>query len=137
MFNRAIHTQSPPQYRSSDQDPLYQFHQYLDVKEIKTVPYAPLSHPFVERLIGTIRREYLDLTLFWTAADLEEKLRFFSALFQSASRTLGLGRGVATARSSTGDIKLRLLPVPAGLSRTLSDSHSRMIQEFATNSFPG
>src|SRR2546426_9747869 len=27
----------------------------LDVKEIKTVPYAPLSHPFVGRLIGTIR----------------------------------------------------------------------------------
>jgi hypothetical protein len=22
---------------------------------VKTVPYAPLSHPFVERLIGTIR----------------------------------------------------------------------------------
>ena len=27
------------------------------VKAIKTVPYVPLSHPFVERLIGTIRRE--------------------------------------------------------------------------------
>ena len=25
----------------------------------ETVPYAPLSHPFVERLIGTLRREYL------------------------------------------------------------------------------
>jgi hypothetical protein len=40
----------------------------LDVEAIKTVPYAPLSHPSVERLIGTIRREYLDRTLFWTAA---------------------------------------------------------------------
>ena len=36
---------------------------------------APLSHPFVERLIGAIRRECLDRTLFWTAADLEVKLR--------------------------------------------------------------
>jgi putative transposase len=27
---------------------------------------VPLSHPFVERLIGTIRRERLDRTLFWT-----------------------------------------------------------------------
>jgi len=26
----------------------------LNVVEIKTVPYVPLSHPFVERLIGTI-----------------------------------------------------------------------------------
>ena len=35
----------------------------LDVTEIKTVPYVPLSHPFVERLIGTIRRESLDRAL--------------------------------------------------------------------------
>jgi len=35
---------------------------------------VPLSHPFVERLIGTIRREYLDRILFWTTADLEAKL---------------------------------------------------------------
>jgi hypothetical protein len=49
----------------------------LDVEAIKTVPYVPLSHPFVERLIGTIRRECLDRTLFWTAADLEGKLLDF------------------------------------------------------------
>ena len=40
----------------------------------KTVPYVTLSHPFLERLIGTLRRECLDRTLFWTATDLEAKL---------------------------------------------------------------
>jgi len=35
------------------------------------------SHPFVERLIGTIRREFLDQTLFWNAVDLEKKLGMF------------------------------------------------------------
>jgi hypothetical protein len=45
-------------------DPLYQFHQWqanlriLEATEIKSIPYVPLSHPFVERLIGTLRREY-------------------------------------------------------------------------------
>ena len=39
--------------------------------------YVPLSHPFVERLIGTVRRECLDRTLFWTTADLESKLLDF------------------------------------------------------------
>src|SRR3989475_8091746 len=59
MFNRAIRGQTIPKYLSSDHDPLYRFHQWqanlriLEVKEIKTVPYVPLSHPFVERLIGT------------------------------------------------------------------------------------
>jgi putative transposase len=47
------------------------------VDEIKTVPYTPLSHPFIERLIGTIRREYLDHILFWNAQDLERKLADF------------------------------------------------------------
>ena len=49
----------------------------LEVTDVKTVPYVPLSHPFVERLIGTIRREYLDRSLFWTAVDLETKLLEF------------------------------------------------------------
>ena len=37
------------------------------------------SHPFVERLIGTTRREYLDHMLFWNARDLERKLGDFQA----------------------------------------------------------
>jgi len=41
------------------------------------VPYAPVSHPFVERLIGTIRREYLDRVFFWNAVDLAQKLEAF------------------------------------------------------------
>jgi hypothetical protein len=77
---RAIRGQGVPTYLSSDHDPLYGFHQWqanlrvLEVTEIKTIPYVPLSHPFVERLIGTMRREYLDRMLFWTTADLERKL---------------------------------------------------------------
>jgi putative transposase len=90
MFNRAIRGQrSLPKYLSSDNDPLYRFHQWqanlriLEVTEIKTVPYVPLSHPFVERLIGTIRREYLDHMLFWTTADLESKLLDFRIYFNN------------------------------------------------------
>jgi hypothetical protein len=49
--------------------------------EVKTVPYVPVSHPFVERLIGTIRREYLDRILFWTAVDLESKLSAFRGYY--------------------------------------------------------
>jgi putative transposase len=83
MFRRAIRGKSLPKYLSSDHDPLYRFQQWkanlrvLEVKEIKTVPYVPLSHPFVERLIGTLRREYLDRTLFWTTFDLDAKLTEF------------------------------------------------------------
>jgi putative transposase len=61
----------------------------FDVEAIKTVQYAPRSHPFVERLIGTIRRERLDRTLFWTATDLELKLLDF----QRYDNVIALMRG--------------------------------------------
>jgi putative transposase len=59
----------------------------LEVTEIKTAPYVPLSHPFVERLIGTLRRECLDRTLFWTTTDLEAKLLDFQHFIMSIERT--------------------------------------------------
>ena len=57
---------APPTYFSSGHDPLFECPRWkanlriLGVKEVKTVPFVPLTHPFVERLVGTVRREYLD-----------------------------------------------------------------------------
>ena len=96
MFQRAIRASALPKYLSSDHDPLYRFHQcqanlrVLGVSEIKTVPYVPLSHPFVERLIGSVRREYLDRTLFWTTADLEAKLIDFQHYYNGHRTHAGL-----------------------------------------------
>ena len=74
---------SPATYLSSNNDPLFDFHRWkanlrvLEVDELKAVPYTPTSHPFVERLIGTARREFLDHVLFWNSVDLESKLSAF------------------------------------------------------------
>jgi transposase InsO family protein len=96
MFQQATRGHGLPNYLSSDHDPLYRFHQWqanlriLQVTEIKAVPYVPLSHPFIERLIGTIRREFLDRTLFWTAADLEAKLIDFQRYYNAERTHAGL-----------------------------------------------
>jgi putative transposase len=77
-------------------NPLYRFHQWqanlrvLEVQEIKTVPYVPVSHPFVEHLISTVRREYPDRTLFWTTADLETKLFDFQRFYNGHRTHVGL-----------------------------------------------
>jgi transposase InsO family protein len=55
-----------------------------------TVPYVPRSHSFVERLIGTVRREYLDRTLFWTTVDLERKLIDFQHYYNRHRTHAGL-----------------------------------------------
>jgi putative transposase len=83
MFHYAISGQPLPKRLSTDHDPLFRFHRWLanlrvlEIEEIKSVPYAPVSHPFVERLIGTVRREYLDRMFFWNAVDLTRKLGEF------------------------------------------------------------
>ena len=51
---------------------------------MQTVPQVPWSHLFIERLIGTIRREYLDRLLFWTADDLERKPELFKNYYNAA-----------------------------------------------------
>ncbi len=90
MFNVAIYGQGAPCYLSTDHDPLFEAHRWtanlrvLAVDEIKTVPDVPVSHPFVERLIGTIRREFLDQVLFWNGCDLEQKLAEFEAYYNEA-----------------------------------------------------
>ena len=77
MFNWARAKQGQPKYLSTDHDPLFRFHRWLanlrvlDIEEVKSVPHVPISHPFVERMIRTIREELLDQILFWNQLDLE------------------------------------------------------------------
>ena len=89
MFNHAISGSDPPRLLSSDNDPLFRFRRWqanlriLEVEEIKSVPYLPMSHPFIERLIGTIRREYLDHAIFWNSLDLDRKLGEFKNYYNN------------------------------------------------------
>jgi transposase InsO family protein len=87
MFNGAIANQRLPRYLSSDHDLLFRFHRWLanlrilEVDEIKAIPCAPRSHAFIERLIGTVRLEYLDQLLFWNRSDLERKLESYKTYY--------------------------------------------------------
>jgi putative transposase len=89
MFSRAIAGQPLPKRVSTDHDPLFRFHRWLAnlrvlaIEEVKSVPCAPASHPFIERLIGTIRREYLDHLFFWNAIDLTRKLDAFADYYNA------------------------------------------------------
>jgi len=87
MFRYALCGKALPKRVSTDHDPLFRFHRWLanlhvlEIDEIKSVPYTPVSHPFVERLIGTVRREYLDRMFFWNALDLTRKLGEFAGYY--------------------------------------------------------
>jgi len=125
MFNRAIADQSLPKRISTDHDPLFRFHRWLanlrvlEIGEIKTVPYIPLSHPFVERLIGTIRREYLDRVFFWNALDLARKLGEFSDYYNAHRVHRSLDGTTPAQRTGVSS------PAPASLDHHAWRQHCR------------
>ena len=109
MFNDGTSIQGWPQRISTDNDPLFQYHRWkanlrvLEIEEVKSLPYVPMSHPFVERLIGSVRRELLDQTFFWTAADLANKLRTYQAYFNEHRCHSGRD-GATPADSKPGNV---------------------------------
>ena len=123
LFNVAICGHGIPRHLSTDHDPLFQAHRWqanlriLDIAEIKTVPHVPLSHPFVERLIGTIRREFLDHVPFWNGRDRDRKLAEFQAYY-NASRGHASLEGRTPLTVASGE-----LPVPADLRNVRWVSH--------------
>jgi transposase InsO family protein len=125
MFNHAVAGKPLPRHLSTDHDPLFRFHRWLanlrvlEIEEIKSVPYAPASHPFVERLIGTIRREYLDHVFFWNAIDLTRKLDAF-ADYYNAHRVHRSLDGVTPVQCGGA-----LTPAPASLDRHAWRQHCR------------
>ena len=130
MFNHATVGQSMPRRISTDHDPLFRFHRWLanlrvmEIEGIKSVPYAPQSHPFVERLIGTIRREYLDCTFFWNAIDLARKLDQFKIYYNGHRVHRSLLGDSPTVRAGSPS------PKPANLAFFAWQQHCRGL--FAT-----
>ena len=97
MFNKVLNHLPPPKRISTDHDPLFTYFQWKanlrinEIEEIKSIPFTPISHPFVERVIGTTRREYLDHIFFTNATDLEYKLNKFKQYYNQGRQHLSLG----------------------------------------------
>jgi transposase InsO family protein len=125
MLNAAIYGQGVPRHLSTDHDPVFEAHRWvanlriLEIDEIKTVPHVPLSHPFVERLIGTVRREFLDHVLFWNARYLERKLGEFQTYYNAARSHASLAGHTPLAFASGHTA------VPADLNHVRWVSHCR------------
>ena len=68
-----------PRYLLRDRDGVYgsDFGDFLSrfgIEEVVSAPQSPWQNPFVERVIGTIRRECLDHVIVWNARSLRRTL---------------------------------------------------------------
>jgi putative transposase len=120
MFNQAIYGQGPPKRFSTDHDLLFQCHRcqanlrILDVETVQITPQVPWSRPFTERLIATLRREYLDRLFFWTPDDLERKLESFKNYYNGARVHQGLSGDTPWEKALAQHLKQPVLRISVG-----------------------
>jgi putative transposase len=85
----AILPEATPKHLSTDNDPLFRSLLWKinieewGIDEVKSVPHQPWTHPFIERLIKSVRNEYLDRLFFWNDVDLQQKLNAYQEYFNN------------------------------------------------------
>ncbi len=93
-----------PRYLLRDRDAVYGVVfssrvQALGILEVKTAPRSPWQNPYVERLIGTLRRECLDHVVVLNATHLRRLLRDYLIYYHSARTHLSLDKDAPEPRA--------------------------------------
>ena len=115
MFSEIVSGIPTPTYLSMDNDRLYLFEEWaplleaLRINPIQSIPLIPVSHPFVERLIGSVRREYLDQLFFWNSRDLQHKLDEFQEYFNEYRVHAGIDGDLPNRRADERKPKIARL----------------------------
>jgi hypothetical protein len=97
-----------------------------------------VSHPFIERLIGAVRREYLDRLFFWNSADLTRKLAALRDYYNEfrVHRSLGGMTPARHAGAASPPPAAQYLRMATALPRSVADSgRSLTYQQFATHTY--
>ena len=84
----------------------------LGAQELKIAPRSPWQNPYVERLIGTLRRECLDHVVVLNDAYLRRVLRAYLAYYHEARTPLSLGKDAPEPRSVERPDRGRIVATP-------------------------
>ena len=93
-----------PRYLLRDRDAVYgvvfssRVHS-LGIREVKTAPRSPWQNPYVERLIGTLRRECLDHVVVLNETHLRRLLRDYLAYYHRVRTHLSLEKDCTGAET--------------------------------------
>jgi putative transposase len=92
-----------PRYLLHDRDGSYEekFGEtagWLGIQEVLTAPQSPWQNPYVERLIGSIRRECLDHVIVFNEAGLRRVLKEYFEYYESCRTHLSLDKDAPISR---------------------------------------
>jgi transposase InsO family protein len=95
---------SAPRYLLRDRDSIYgdsfrQIVREMGTQEVLTAPRSPWQSPYVERLVGSIRRECLDHVLVFNAASLRRTLKSYFQYYGRSRTHLSLAKDAPEERA--------------------------------------
>jgi putative transposase len=93
-----------PKYLLRDRDSIYSEYfqsriQNMGINEVKTAPKSPWQNPYIERLIGSIRRDCINAMIILNEAHLRHILTEYLAYYHEDRTHLGLGKETPAGRS--------------------------------------
>jgi putative transposase len=71
----------------------------MGMEDVLTAPRAPWQNPYIERLVGSIRRECLDHVIVWNQRSLRRTLQRYFAYYQGCRTHLSLEKDSPVSRS--------------------------------------
>ena len=84
----------------------------MGIRQVTTAPRAPWQNPFVERLIGSIRRECLDHVIILSGAHLCRVLRAYLAYYNTARPHQSLDNNSPQPRVVEPSLPGRIIAIP-------------------------
>ena len=84
----------------------------MGMEEVLTAPRSPWQNPFVERLVGSIRRECLDHVIVWNEKSLRRTLHNYFAYYQRSRTHLALGKDAPEPRPVELPEQGRVVAIP-------------------------
>jgi putative transposase len=93
-----------PRYLLHDRDSIYAGRfpdqvREMGIREVLTAPRSPWQSPYVERLIGSVRRECLDHVIVFNEASLRRTLKSYLRYYGSSRTHLSLGKDAPEGRT--------------------------------------
>ena len=113
----AFPFESAPRYLLRDRDSIYgdQFRhrvKSLGIEEVLTAPRSPWQNPYVERIIGSIRRECLNHVIIINERHLRRQLKSYSTYYHEARTHLSLDKQSPVPRSIEPPEQRKVVAIP-------------------------
>ena len=84
----------------------------MQIHEVVTAPRSPWQNAYVERLIGSIRRECLDHVIVLSVAGLQRVLADYVEYYMNTRTHLSLGKDTPASRPATPLSAGRIVEIP-------------------------